>query len=194
MKTRNAVLTLAAMIVTSVLALAANPTPKMAVIKPVYTQVYKVIYEGTGTSEVTLQVSDNKGRVLLSQVIKGYEKFVRPLNFADLEPGVYTISLKDENGTQSQQINYGVDSNSKKEFATSVYVNELKEAGKYLVAVSAKTPEKVQVLIFDGNNNLIHTETRLVNGSNAWVYNLKEVDGTPSFRIIDANGDVKEVR
>lgn len=194
MKTRNAVLTLAAVVMASVFAIAADPTPKMAVIKPNYSSIYKVIYQGEKAGEVTLQIKDSEGHVLLTQVIRGLEKFVRPLNFGSLDPGVYTVSVTDEAGTKSQQISYGLDSNSGKEELTSVFVSQLKDKGKYLFAVSTKTPEKVNVLIYDGNDNLVHTESREVSGNTAWVYKLKDVEGKPTFQVVDAKGFVKSIR
>jgi len=49
--------------------------------------------------------------------------------------------------------------------------------------MSAATMGNINVQIFDGNDNLIHNESLVVNGKLGVVYNLKAVQGEPTFLV-----------
>jgi hypothetical protein len=188
MKTRNAVLMLAAAVVSSTMALAGDPSPKMAILNSNNSEVYKVIYEGAKGENVTLKVSNIFGKVILSESIKGKNRFSCPLNFAGLDAGVYTVAVTDENGTVTQQVAYGVKSEkSQSETLRFVHVGKLQD-GKYLMAVNSKTAGNITVSILDGDENVIYNESLAVNGTLAKIYNIKKVEGTPVFRITDNEG------
>jgi hypothetical protein len=52
----------------------------------------------------------------------------------------------------------------------------------------------INIKIFDGLNNLVHSESRVVDGTLGLVYNLKDVVGVPTFEITDNTGDTRIVR
>src|SRR5437868_11556472 len=108
MKTKSTVMTLVAMIV-SVFAFAVNPLSKMAVIGQQNSGTFKVYYESASAGKVTLKVYDHSSKEIFYETIKGLSKFMRPLNFEGLNAGVYTIEISDENGIQTEKVNYATE-------------------------------------------------------------------------------------
>ena len=176
MKTKNVVLTLAAVIVASAFTFAATPS-KVAVVQN-NDGIYKVIYEGATSGKVTLKIYDNSSNVIFSETKKGLSKFMLPLNFTGLEQGEYSIEIADETGTQIKKVNYT--SADAVVAAKAVHFTKLQD-GKYLM--SAATEGNINVQIFDGNDNLVHSEDLVVNGKLGLVYNLKGVQGQPTFLV-----------
>lgn len=184
MKTKSTVLTLAAVVV-SVFAFAVNPLSKMAVVGQQKNGTYKVYYEGAAAGRVTLKVYDNSSKEIFSETIKGLNKFMRPLNFEGLDAGVYTIEVSDENGTQTEKVNYATE--VKNSSIKAFHVCKLQD-GKYLVSVTNEGTENIAISIFN-NNDLIHSESRTINGGLGLVYNLKQVGGQPTFVVTDKAGN-----
>jgi len=180
MKTKNVVLTMVAVMVASAFTFAATPASKVAVVNQNNSGVYKVIYEGATAGKVTLRIVDNKGQVIFNETKKGLSKFILPLNFTGLEQGEYSIEITDETGTQIQKVNHTFAAEATSAAAKAVHITKLQD-GKYLM--SASTNGNINVQIFDGNDNLVHSKNFEVNGKIAVVYNLKDVQGEPSFLV-----------
>ncbi|MGC4021928.1 MAG: hypothetical protein QM734_08275 [Cyclobacteriaceae bacterium] len=180
MKKKKVVLTMMVAMIASAFTFAATPTPasKVAVVSQ-NNSVYKLIYEGATAGKVTLKIYDNSSNVIFTEIKKGISKFILPLNFTGLEQGEYSIEVTDETGTQIQKVNHSVE-NIANAAAKGVHISKMKD-GKYLV--SATTSGNINVQIFDGNDNLIHSKNYNVNGGLAVVYNLKNVEGQPSFLV-----------
>ncbi len=201
MKTRNVVSTMLAVIVASTFTFAGNPTSKIVVVNQNHSEIFKLIYEGTTAGRVILKVYDQQGRELLSETTQGLSKFMRPINFAGMEAGIYSIEITDANGTQTQKVNYTIASKSSKvenlvikneSSIKSVHITKLQGDGKYLMSVVTDGTKKVNVRIYDASENLLHNENVTVNGSMGLVYNLKEVQGQPTFLVVD-NADNKKI-
>src|SRR5258708_3274653 len=92
--------------IASAVTFAATPTSKVVVVNQTNSEVFRVIYEGVTAGKVTLKIYDNNSNVIFSETTKGLLKFMRPLNFAGLEQGEYSIEITDETGTQIQKVNY----------------------------------------------------------------------------------------
>jgi len=180
MKTRN--LLMIALLAMSVSVLAGNE-PKVVVVSQ-KSGLYKVIYEGAKAGKVTMAITDNHGTVIFKETVKTVNGFSRPVNFSGMELGVYTITITDETGKQIQSIDYQNDAVIK-----NVRVAKISEEGKYLLAVADNGPDQINVRIFDGENNLVHTENLTVKGTFGVVYNLKQVAGTPTFQVTDNTGN-----
>lgn len=183
MKTKSILFALVMSIV-SVAALAADPVgPKVVVINQKESGIYKVIYAGEKTGRVTLKIYDQKGSVLFSESLSNVDGFIRPVNFKAMAAGEYTIEVTDASGKQIQKVNYALENQ-----VNSVHVAKISGEDKYLLAVANNNSEEINVRIFDGNNNLVHNENLVVNGNFGLVYNLKNVNGTPTFQITNEMG------
>ncbi|MBL7878188.1 MAG: hypothetical protein JNL53_21150 [Cyclobacteriaceae bacterium] len=183
MKTKSILFALVMSIV-SVAALAADPVgPKVVVINQKESGIYKVIYAGEKAGRVTLKIYDQKGSVLFSESLSNVDGFIRPVNFKAMAAGEYTIEVTDASGKQVQKVNYALENQ-----INSVHVAKISGEDKYLLAVANNNSEEINVRIFDGNNNLVHNENLVVNGNLGLVYNLKNVNGTPTFQITNEMG------
>ena len=168
-------------------AFATEPETKVAVVGQKQAGTYKVIYNGEG--KVKLNIRNTEGETIFAETINTTKGFVRPVNFAGLEFGEYTIEIADAAGKQVQKIQYKAEA-----AAQNVHVAKMGEEGKYLLAVANKNAEQINVKIFDGENNLVHDKNIMVNGSLGLVYDLKKVSGTPTFEVTDNSGVVKTIK
>lgn len=204
MKTRNVVMTAAAMIVASAFTFAGEPTSKVVVLNQGSAEIFKVIYEGTTVGKVTLKVYDKSGNQLLAESTTGLSKFMRSVNFAGMEPGEYSIQISDATGTHTEKVNYKI-TNKKVESddnfvvnnessIKAVHITKLQGEGKYLMSISTEGSKKINVRIYDETANLLHNENVTVNGSMGLVYNLKQVQGQPSFLVSDSQGNKQIIK
>ena len=113
MNTKNIVLSVAVTLAALSFAFA-EPTSKMVVMPSQKSEVFNVIYEGASAGKVVLEITDRNGNLLLSETTTGLSKFKRPINFTDMESGVYTITTKDAHGVIKQTVNYQTKSESVK--------------------------------------------------------------------------------
>jgi hypothetical protein len=97
-----------------------------------------------------------------------------------MEEGEYSFEITDDSGTQIQKVTYTSSTEEATTVAKAVHITKLQD-GKYLM--SAETKGKINVQIFDGENNLIHDKNFAVDGKFAVVYNLKDVQGQPNFLV-----------
>lgn len=188
MKTKSIVVAL--VMAVSVAAFGADPVgPKVVVINPKGSDLFKVIYEGVQAGKVTMKIYDKANHVVFAETVTGVNGFIRPVNFSGMTPGEYTIEIADVAGKQIQKI----------EYATSkpvdvVHVAKISNQGKYLLAVANKGTEEFNVRIFDGNDILVHNEDLTVNGELGLVYNLKNVTGVPTFEVTSKATGVKVIK
>jgi hypothetical protein len=169
-------------------AVAADPVgPKVVIINQKEAGVFKVIYEGAQVGKVNLRIADQSGVVLFRETMSNVDGFIRPINLKSLEAGEYTIEVSDSFGKFSQKVNYKV------EKPESVF-HLAKIAGDNRYLLSVAKGDEINVRIFDGQNNLVHNESRAVNGNLGLVYNLKDVSGVPTFEVRDNTGNIKVIR
>ncbi len=189
MKTKSVVFALI-MAFVSVAAVAADPVgPKVVVINQKEAGIFKVIYEGAQTGKVSLKIFNDSGKVVFAETINGTDGFIRPVNFSGMEAGEYTIEVADAFGKQVQKLSYKLN-----EKENAIHVAKIGSESKYIVAVENEGSKEINVRIFDGFNNLVHNENRVVNGSLALVYNLKNVAGVPTFEVTNQGGTTKVIK
>lgn len=185
MKTTS--LFIAALVVVSAAFGKEEPSSKGLAVVPVKgSEVFKVIYKGETAGRVKLNIYNVNGSVVFTESFSGTDGFIRPLNFKGLESGEYIIELVDASGKKTEKISY-----SKTVSAKSIHVSKVAESDKYLLAVAGAGSEEIRVNIYDGGNNLVHSEIRVVNGDYAQLYSLKNVNGTVTFEVTDKEGIVK---
>jgi hypothetical protein len=191
MKTKS--LFLAALVTLSAIGAAVGkdePRNAGLVVVPVKgSEVFKVIYKGENAGRVKLNIYNAQSEVIFSETLSNIEGFIRPLNFAGLQSGEYTVELVDATGKKVEKVNYQPFKSKK-----FVHVSKLvKEDGKFLLAVTNAGTEKINVRIYDAANNLLHSETREVAGEFAQLYTVKNFSGV-IFEVSDKDGNVKTSR
>jgi hypothetical protein len=187
----------AAFVVISSVALAAGkdePRKTGLAIVPVKgTEVFKVIYKGENTGKVKLNIYNAEGQVILSESMGVLDGFICPVNFKGLASGEYTIELVDAAGKKVEKVSF--QNAQPKRNVKHVHVSRISnEAGKFILAVTSTGAEKINVNIYDSNNNLVHTELKEISGDFAQVYKLENATGNYTFEISDNSGNIKTVK
>jgi hypothetical protein len=70
----------------------------------------------------------------------------------------------------------------------NAHIAKLPSSGKYLLAIPAAGTKEINVSIFDGDKNLVHSEDRVIDGSFGLVFSLQNVSGIPTFEVTEKNG------
>ena len=183
MKTRNTIL-IAALMSFSAIAFAGNPTSKLVVYQN-NAESFKVLYEGAQAGEVTVKIFDKNGSLLFQEATKGLSKFMLPVSFEGMLPGEYKFTVTDESGTQTQSVSYHLQTAGS---IQSLHVARAKEDGKYVMSVTSNGAAQIHVEILDESGNVIHEDDKSIDKAFGLVYNLKQFQGTPTFRVTDAAG------
>ena len=188
MKTK---LFLAALVLVSTSAFANGPgSPRLTVIGQSNPGMFKVIYEKSGViSNVKMTILNHDEEVVFTETTKKVDGFMRSVNFTQMDPGEYTIEISDKSGKQIQKVVYAESTP-----ILNVHVSKIAEEGKYLLSVTNNGANRINVQIFDGTNNLVHNESTTINGNFGLVYNLKAVEGVPTFEISDKTGIIRTVK
>jgi hypothetical protein len=105
-----------------------------------------------------------------------------------LTPGEYSIEVADGTAKQIQKVSY-IESNKTQRVHVAKLTNE---ANKYLLSVANEGAINVRIL--DGANNIIHEQDINVTVPTGLVYNLKSVEGAPTFLVTDEAGIVKTIK
>lgn len=186
MKTKT--LFLAVLVMVSNLVFAGNDKPTaMAVLAVKGSEVYKVIYKSATSGKVKLYIHDQTGKIIFAETFNGLNGFICPVNFKGMAPGEYTIELIDGAGRNLEKISFqpSVDKNY-------IHISKLlKEDNKFLVSVPNMGSNQIKVNIFDGNNNMIHTESKKIEGNFAQVYKIHNYTGSYTFVVSDNLGNNK---
>jgi hypothetical protein len=150
---------------------------------------FKLLYKSDESSDVKISIFDKDMRLVFTEKIRNTTGFARPYSFENLDQGNYTVAIQDNAGTTVQKI-------STLPAETSKLVNVLKlnnGESKYLLTVGGKGDETLILNIYDGQRQLVYSETKSIRGDFAQVYNLSKVRGTPSFEILHQNGSLESI-
>jgi hypothetical protein len=165
---------------------------RLAVVPVKGSEVFKVIYKSEDASRIKLNIYDASSQLVFSETIRNVDGFIRPLNFAGLRAGEYTIELVNGLDKKVEKVTYapaGTTASKK-----NVHVAKLAGVeGKFLVSVADATKENITVRIYDRANNLIYTESREINGDFAQLYRVKDSVGI-TIEVSDDAGTTKSSR
>jgi hypothetical protein len=192
----------ALMIVSAVVSAAGKDEPRktgIAIVPVKGSEIYKLVYKGDAVGRVKLNVYDQNANLILSQTFTT-SGFICPLNFKGLEAGIYTIELIDGSGKRTEKITLGSPvktvATETKEVSKQIHVSKLKNENRFLLSVmnSPTGSEKINVNIYDAENNLVFSESKKVEGNFAQVYNIKASSSSYTFVVSDKSGKIKTVR
>lgn len=153
-------------------------------------EVFKIIYKGENTGKVKLNIYNSTGEVVFTETLSNVDGFIRPLNFSGLQSGDYTVELIDASGKRVEKISYASKVYS---FNKSARVIKI-EDGKYIVSVASAGAEVINIRIYDASNNLVHNETKEINGNFAQIYSIKDAGVGYTFEVTDGAGNTKTVK
>jgi hypothetical protein len=150
---------------------------------------FRVIYKSEQENDVKVSILNDKNVVVFSERVNNTDGFTRPYNFTSLSEGDYTITIEDGLRKTLEKVSYRTPKVSK-------MLNVLKISsaeGTYLIMAAGKGAEVINVSIYDGTHNLIHSSYEKTQGDFAKVYNVKALKGHVTFEISNENGEVKTV-
>ena len=159
--------------------------PRLGIVGQQKPGSFKIVYEGSDAPVVTMKIYDEQGETVFSKSLYGIGSFIQPVDFSAMRSGEYTVEVTDRSGSLSQKFAY-----AKVKSIGNAHVARLADSGKYLLAVPDGGTREIQVSIFDGNKNLVHSEDRTIQGNFGLVYNLHNVAGVPTFEITQKDGMV----
>lgn len=151
--------------------------------------LFKVLYKGQHRTDVRVTIMDEKSNVVLTEMIRRKDGFIRPYNFDGLPEGKYTIQIQDEFGIQVEKVNYGSPS-------PLTYIHLAKLSGgddKYMINGLSPREEEIKVSIFDSNQELVFQEDRTVSGQFGEVLNLKNLHGKLRIEVGNSHGILKSL-
>jgi hypothetical protein len=167
-----------------------KPTSNASIVikNPEGSTLFRLYYQSAKVQNVKVSVLGENGNKIFDETISKTDRFARAYNFKELSEGQYTIAVEDENGKTSEKVNY------KTKIEKSVKISKMPNTeNKFSLIVSSSKKDVVTISVFDGESNLVHSETQEINGSFAKIYNIKGMDSF-SFEVTDSNGIVKSVR
>lgn len=164
-----------------------NDEPGMTVVSVKGSQIFKVIYRGSETGKVKMNILDANGKVIHSETFAGLNGFIIPVNFKGVASGNYTIEVVDSSGKYQENVSNGPAFDLK-----SIHVSKiLTEEGKFLLAMANVQDEPIRVTIYDRSDKVVYNESKTVNGDFAQVYRIEKPGGRYTFEISDAAGNSK---
>ena len=153
----------------------------MAVVKRNATS-FNVIYKGEETSNVKVQIFDERNQLVFTETIRKSRGFARPYNFDGLVEGEYTIKINNGSSLLTETIDYHRD-----KAENLAHLLSLKD-GKFLLTVAGRGEDRLTVRIFDEDGKRVYDDVNIVNGNFAQVYNLSKLQGPFSFEVTGKSG------
>jgi len=164
-----------------------GPESRLAVIKT--GEIIKVIYDGPSSSMVKVTILDADGNEVFAEKVPSDEGFIRPYNFSQMPKADYTICVTDKAGELSETV-----STRDKEWVANVAKLKGPEE-KYLVAIPYQGGGEVDIRVYDGNDQLVYSETQAMQSDFAKIYNLKNLDGHASVQVVNqSSGEARSSR
>lgn len=203
MKTKSFML--AALVVFSALTTLANNDPNNTGLFVISGKsgVYKLIYEGEKPSSLTLTIFNNQGKVVYNETVRNLKGFIRPVNFKGMEPGTYTIQVKNGNQKMETVVEYVLEStklegSSKKTEESSKKTSVSSKAvdtKKFAIMVANEGEETIEVLIFDREYNLVNSYRETVTGNYGKIFNLAQVKSNSfTFEVYTSAGLIDRIK
>ena len=150
--------------------------------------LFKLYYTAYTAGDVRVKILNHSGRVVFTEKFKKTDGFIRPYNFEDMAAGDYTIQIENTGGKHIEKVHYSAGKIEK-----LINIVKLAEEGKYLLSVSSKGADHVNVNIYNEHNELIHSESRYINKEFAEVINLKGINDF-TIEVTDSKGLLKTLK
>ena len=164
-----------------------GPESRMAVVKT--GEIIKVIYDGPSSAMVQVTILDSDGNEVFTEKVASEGGFIRPYNFSLLPKADYKISVTDKAGEYSETV-----STRDKEWIANVAKLNAEEE-KYLVAIPYQGDGEVAIRVYDENDQVVYSETQVMQGDFAKIYNLKNLDRGATVRVLnESSGEERSSR
>jgi hypothetical protein len=150
--------------------------------------LFKLYYSAYMAGDVRVTILNQSEKIVFTEKMRKTDGFIRPYNFEGLAVGDYTIQIENREGKHVEKIHYNAGKIEK-----LINIVKLTEEGKYLLSVSSKSADHVNVNIYNAFSELIHSESRYINRDFAEVINLKGIDAF-TIEVTDSKGLLKTLK
>lgn len=148
---------------------------------------YELIYVSTVESDVRVTIFNADGRNIESSTAKDVTKFRQTFDFSELEPGNYSIVVRNSEGTAREEVNY-----APYKVKLKTFVAKVPESNSIKLHVGDFNREvPVNVKIYDAQDRLIHRDRIVHDKAFSKVYNLKEANAGEFRVLIENDGEYK---
>lgn len=132
--------------------------------------VFKVIYEGSGDQPVEVNIFDDDGDKVFSEVVRTESGFIRPYNFSALPEGDYTICVSNGEAEETEEICTRTE-------PWWARVDKLEASdNKVLVAIPQETAGSFKLNIYDQSDRLVYETVANLDHGFAQVYHLQNLE------------------
>ena len=145
----------------------------------------KLFYKSEKASKVRVTIYDDNNNIVLTDNIRKMDGFVRPYNFSALPEGDYKIEVADESGKQVSRLDY-----HKAKFKKIAHLIKLQDSEKYMLMLSNRGEDVVQVKILDNQKNVVYEGSESIMNDFSKIFDLNKLNGDFSFEITDKSGTV----
>ena len=141
-----------------------------------------LFYKSAGLSNVKVSILNANGKEVFTEVIKKTDGFTRPYNLYKHPLGIYTIVVKNNEGSLTESFIRSEETELKAAHVVKLANN------KYLLTVrSDMALGKVNVKIFDGSK-LVHEQANEISSDFGQIFTLKNIDQLVTFEVTNSNG------
>ena len=150
---------------------------------------FELIYVSSEEGDVRVSILDETGRNIESNTVKHATKFRRTFDFSKLEPGKYSIVVKNAEGTSREEVTYLPAKNMVK---LQTFVAKIPDSKSVKVHVGDfNKDEPVYVRIYNEKDKVIHKDEIIHSTSFSKVYNLKKAKSGEFRVLIENDGEMK---
>jgi len=174
--------------ISSTMAFANSNESSMTVVAGENASIFKVVYKSSTIGHVLVSIKNNKNEVVFTESFSKMNRFSRPYNFQNLPEGEYTIEVKDNSGKKVEKVNYNLGVVS-----SLVKVTKLGDQPKFLLSVSNKGRNIINVSIYNALDDQLFYNAHIVDGNFGIVYNLV-VEGSYTFVVTDKTGKTSTIK
>lgn len=159
-----------------------NPASGISVLKNGAT--IKLLYKGTEQNDVKVLILNEDNQIVFTEKIRATDGFIRPYNFSQLPYGNYSFALIDNNGRQTEQVEYRTEPTRKLMHVVRISGT----TGKFVLSVPNQGAGKLFVTIYDDMSRVLYSGKENITGDFARIYNLKDHTGKVTFEVSDSKG------
>lgn len=140
---------------------------------------YELTYLTNGEGSVRVNIYDQEGTKLHSEVISNIKSFSKEYDFDKLPEGTYSFEIVDNSGVVSTEIKHIVRDKVKAQVKPI-------EDNKYQVLVRGNDFEPVIINIYDRSRNLIYSDVVKLGKSFTKTYDLSKVSANSfTFEVVE---------
>ncbi|QSE96321.1 hypothetical protein [Fulvivirga lutea] len=154
------------------------------------TAIFKVYYTSPVSNKVRVNIYNEDGKKVFSEIIKNENGFVRPYNMSNLPAGNYKFEIVDNEDVRAYEFAFNnAPANAE---GLTVFVNKFSD-NKFFLGLGNASNQEVTIKIMDENRNEVYSATENVVSQFSQLFNLEAVKSGVTFKVMSNGITVKEI-